>query len=216
MTYQPAQITASDAVSSALSWRYATKAFDPDRQVSDEDLGILLQSVRLAPTAFGLQPFHVAVVSDKALKSQMRKAAYDQPQLDSAPHILVFVADTKNDPHVEKLLADWRSRNVPPEKIATTAKFIKFAKLGRTLSFGHKLWASEQAHIALGFALFTAASLRLDSCPMGGISRGKMRKVLNLPKHHTPVALMALGYRAADDTVHPKYRLPLGEMVSFK
>jgi nitroreductase len=216
MTYQPAQITAADAISSALSWRYAAKAFDPDRKVSDEDLGILLESIRLAPTSFGLQPFHVVVVSDKALKSEMRKAAYGQPQLDSAPHVLVFVADTYNDPHVEKLLADWRARNVPAAAIATTAKFIKIAKIVRTVSFSHKLWASEQAHLALGFALFTAASLRLDSCPMGGISRGKMRKVLGLPKYQTPVALMALGYRAADDTVHPKYRLPLGELVTFK
>lgn len=216
MSYQPGPISAEDAIASALGWRYAAKAFDPARPVSDEDLGTVLESIRLAPTSFGLQPFHVIVVSDPALKAQMRKAAYGQPQLATAPHVLVFIADTHNDAHAEKLLADWRARDVPADKIATTAKFIKLAKLGRTLSFGHRLWASEQAHIALGFALFTAASLRLDSCPMGGIARGKMRKVLGLPKHQTPVALMALGYRAAEDTVHPKYRLPRNELISFR
>ena len=39
-----------------LQWRYATKKFDPGKQISNEDWSTLEQSLVLAPSSFGLQP----------------------------------------------------------------------------------------------------------------------------------------------------------------
>ncbi len=38
-----------------LNWRYATKQFDPNKKLSDADLDVLLQSLQLSPSSFGLQ-----------------------------------------------------------------------------------------------------------------------------------------------------------------
>jgi len=40
----------------ALNWRYATKKFDPNKKVSKDDMDTLIESLRLSPSSFGLQP----------------------------------------------------------------------------------------------------------------------------------------------------------------
>jgi nitroreductase len=39
----------------ALNYRYAAKSFDTTMSVSDADLDIILESLRLAPSSFGLE-----------------------------------------------------------------------------------------------------------------------------------------------------------------
>jgi nitroreductase len=51
---------------------------------------------------------------------------------------------------------------------------------------------------------------------MGGFSAGKLAKALGLKSHQRPVALLALGYRAPDDNAHPKYRLPIRDLVIYR
>ena len=38
----------------ALNWRYATKQFDTSKKLSQEQLDMLLDAVRLSPSSFGL------------------------------------------------------------------------------------------------------------------------------------------------------------------
>ena len=49
----------------ALKWRFATKLFNPERNVSDSDLETLLETVRLAPSSLGLQPWKALVIANK-------------------------------------------------------------------------------------------------------------------------------------------------------
>lgn len=35
-----------------LNWRYATKAFDPEKKVSDADLDTILEAIRMTPSSF--------------------------------------------------------------------------------------------------------------------------------------------------------------------
>ena len=39
-----------------LKYRYATKAWDKDKKISDEDMQTILEAARLAPTSFGFEP----------------------------------------------------------------------------------------------------------------------------------------------------------------
>ena len=39
-----------------LKYRYATKAWDRDKKISDEDMQTILEAARLAPTSFGFEP----------------------------------------------------------------------------------------------------------------------------------------------------------------
>ena len=200
----------------ALRWRYATKIFDPQRPVSEADVQVILEAIRLAPTSQGLQPFQIIVVTDPILKAAMYKAAFKQRQIETAPHILVFIADKIIRKNAAKIIADLQNNKVAEQKIALFRRHVVVGDIIRRFTFSRRSFAALQTYIALGIAVMAAAQLRVDACPMAGFSAGKLAKALGLRSHQRPVALLALGYRAPDDKAHPKYRLPMRDLVIYR
>lgn len=197
----------------SLHWRYATKEFDPAKKVSDEDIDTILEAIRLAPTSRGLQPFQIVLVSDSATKCAIRKVAFNQPQPESASHLLVFCARPDTRDRADKLFAYARQNGAPEDSIAQMRKNVRLGTLVNTLTFSRKSWAACQAYIALGYATMTAAQLGIDCCPMEGFLPAKVSKILKLSQGLFPVALLAVGYRSSSDKVRPKYRLATEELI---
>lgn len=79
---------------SHLEWRYATKKFDTSKKVSESDLEKILEAIRLTPTSFGLQPYHFYVVSNHEVKDKIQAASWNQPQIGTSSHLIVFTART--------------------------------------------------------------------------------------------------------------------------
>jgi nitroreductase len=73
-----------------LNWRYATKKFNPEKEVSDENLEILLDSIRLSASSYGLQPYEVIVIKDPEVKDKLKSSAFGQPQITDSSYLLVF------------------------------------------------------------------------------------------------------------------------------
>ena len=143
----------------------------------------------------------------------MYKAAFKQRQIETAPHILVFIADKIISKNAAKIIANLHNSKVAEEKIALFRRHVVVGDIIRRFTFSRLSFAAQQAYIALGIAVMAAAQLRVDACPMGGFFAGKIAKALGLPSHQRPVGLLALGYRASDDKAHPKYRLPMRDLV---
>ena len=67
----------ANKVLSSYQWRLATKKFDPTKNVSDEDLEVILEAGRLAPSSYGLEPWRFLVVNlreDQASEQSLRHA----------------------------------------------------------------------------------------------------------------------------------------------
>ena len=64
-----------NTIQEALNRRYATKAYDTTKKVSDEDLHTILEAMRLAPSSFGLQPWKFIVVTDMTIREQLTAAS---------------------------------------------------------------------------------------------------------------------------------------------
>ena len=77
---------------SNLNWRYATKQFDTNKKVSDADLAQILEAIRMAPSSFGLQPYHFYVVSNQDMKDKIQAVSWNQPQIGTCSHLIVFAA----------------------------------------------------------------------------------------------------------------------------
>ena len=200
----------------ALKWRYAAKKFDTDKVVPDADISTIKQAVNLAATSFGLQPFRVVIVTDQETKTKLRAAAYDQGQLTEASHLFVFAAKTSISPeYVDdfmKLTAT--TRDIPLATVKGYGEYIKGSIADRDQEFILN-WNKRQAYIALGNLLASAASLKVDSCPMEGFEAGKFDEILGLKeKGLTATVIAPVGYRHADDSSaqYAKVRLPLGEL----
>lgn len=201
----------------ALQWRYATKRFDADKVVAAEDLDVLKQAVNLTATSFGLQHFRLLVIEDAELKTRLRAASYDQPQLTEASHIFVLAAKTDMSPeYVDDFIQRTAAaRGLSPADLEGYGAYIKGTLASKEASFIQE-WNQRQAYIALGTLLATAAELRVDSCPMEGFEVEKYDEILGLTQRGLTATVVApVGYRSAEDQTAgaAKVRLPLAEMV---
>ena len=185
-----------------LSWRYATKNFDTAKKVSPEQLEKILEAIKMAPSAFGLQPYHVVVISNKELREKIGS----QKQQSEASHLLVFCVRTDLVSRVAAYfdLASNGSAEVRANMQGYENMMTGFA--GSMSEDQITAWAAKQAYIALGFGLAAAAELEVDAGPMEGFDPIKFKEELGLSEHMTPVALMALGFRAEGEVTPPKVR----------
>ena len=78
-----------DHLLNALEWRYATKKMNGEK-IPQDKLDTILKATKLAPSSYGLTPYHVIVVEDQSLKEQLQGACYGQTQLVDSSCVLVF------------------------------------------------------------------------------------------------------------------------------
>lgn len=209
----------TDSFLSSRMWRYATKRFDSSKKVSEEHLQLILESIRLTPTSYGLQPFKVMVVTSLNLREQLRSAGFNQPQFTDASHLLAFTHyDGFSEELIDRFIAlNKEIRKPDPEKIEGYRSFLK--DLFGSWSTEQKAhWADKQMYLALGNALQAAAELKVDSCALEGFDVVKANEVLGLSEKHLNVtAFLALGYRSSEDaTQHlPKVRVHSSDLFEI-
>ncbi len=199
---------------SQLDWRFATKQFDATKKVSDGTLDRILGAVRMAPTSFGLQPFRVFVISDPEVRAKIGAAAWSQPQVTEASHLLVFTARTDVAARAAEYIELASGGDVAAkENLAGLTDMLQgfAAKLDEATAFA---WASKQAYIALGFAMAAASELEVDSCPMEGFDPAAVDTILALPENFRSVVMLPVGYRA-EGPAYPKVRFPDSDLFSW-
>ena len=186
----------------ALNWRYATKKFDPTRTIPAEDWHALEQSLVLAPSSIGLQPWKFYVVTDPAVKAPLAAASYRQAQPVECSHFVVFTVRRDIDAnHVDRHIARMvEVLGVQPDSLvkfrAMTMRNLDKARAEGRLD----IWQEHQIYIALGKFMACAAVLGIDTCPMEGIEPEKFDAILGLEgSDYATVVACAAGYRLPDD-----------------
>ncbi|MVN90438.1 NAD(P)H-dependent oxidoreductase [Mucilaginibacter aquatilis] len=189
------------ALKEALAWRYATKKFDPSKKISQDTLDYILNTVQLAPSSYGLHHYRIIVVEDAAIRQQLKAAAYNQPQVTDASHLIVFAAETNiNEEYVKRYVDQVAHiRNMERSALAGFEDMLlnKVSSLSAEESL---VWAHKQAYIALGVLLAAASEVNVDSGPMEGFDPAKFDEILGLKELGlTTSVISAIGYRAEDD-----------------
>jgi nitroreductase len=212
MTIQPPDLLA------ALRFRYATKAFDPDRKIPQETWDILEQSLVLTPSSFGLQPWKFLIVETPEIREKLKASSWGQGQVTDASHLVVLTVRTD----LAKADIDtWIARlsevqGTPAEALAGLSGMISSFSSAMTLP-EKQAWNTRQVYIALGQLMTSAALLGIDSCPLEGISPADYDSVLGLAgTGYTTAVACALGYRSPDDkyAAAPKARFPEEQIIA--
>lgn len=189
-----------------LNWRYATKIFDKNKKINKEDLETILESFRLTPSSFWLQPWKLIIVENPELREKLVEASWWQRQVAEASHLLVFtkyndfwnknvenyIENTIETRWWEKKDLDWFEnmmkwflKNLSPEQKAN--------------------WEEKQVYIALWNLMTTCAIIWIDSCPMEWFVREKFDEILWLnEKWLSSVVLLPIGYRDEENDKYAK------------
>jgi nitroreductase len=195
-----------------------------------------------APSGYALQPWIAIVVTDRTLRKQLCRAAFDQAQITEAPATVVFAADSdvvrQLRPTIDRnVRAGHWDANYGENKIASVVKLrfaggplgilqpIKSALL-RIVSFFRPTpgipvgraafdgYVSKQTALAIQTFLLAAKAHGLDTCPMEGFDERWVRRVVGLPARFCIPAIVPIGY-AADAPTTTSPRAPL-EGILFR
>jgi nitroreductase len=196
-----------------LNWRYATKQFDPNRKISATDWATLEEALLLSPSSGGLQPWKFVIVTDPTMRAKLQPASYGQAQIADASHLVVFTSKNNfNEDDVDAYLQRASEvQGVPIESLAPYRAMLVGGIVQSMDEPARNAWARNQAYIALGNLLTSAALLGIDACPMEGFDRAQYDEILGLKAQGYATAVIAtVGYRAATDkhATTPKVRFP--------
>ena len=207
-----------DKLLSALSWRYATKRFDPAHKIPAPTWNAIEESLILTPSSFGLQPWKFIVIQDPGVRALLSQESWRQPQVTEASHYVVLTARTDLDAtDIDAWMA--RLSEVQGGTLETVAP-LKGVIQGFAQAMSHEsrhAWNIRQTYIALGQLLASAALLGIDACPMEGLSTAGYDQVLGLEgSGYATVVACALGYRSADDKLAgiPKARFDRSRVIA--
>ncbi|MEZ5305676.1 MAG: NAD(P)H-dependent oxidoreductase [Pyrinomonadaceae bacterium] len=188
----------NDELVERLNWRYAVKRFDPNKKISPDDMSALEESLRLAPSSYGLQPWRFHVIASQDVKDKLRAHSWNQPQISECSHLVVIsarqnMAVTDVERYLDRIV---EVRGTDPAEL----EILKGMMLGshKTAVEGGFLneWAARQCFIALGFLLNSAAVLGIDACPMEGFVPEEYDRELGISDEgYFPVVACAIGYR---------------------
>jgi nitroreductase len=202
-----------------LHWRYAVKKFDSTKRLTEEQLNTLLEVIRLAPTAYGLQPIEAIIVQSAELREQLLPHSFGQRQVIDASHLIVLCAQKSFDSsdidnHIR------RTENIRQFEKNTLNNYSDFLK--RTIldqdAKSIVEWNSKQAYLVIGMLLHACAQLKIDATPMEGFNPEGYARIIGLDENKLqPVLLLPVGYRHEEDTTQhlKKVRKEPSEIIRF-
>lgn len=191
-----------DLITTQIGWRYAVKEFVKGKKADSAKIAEILEAGRMAPAAYGLQPFKIIHVTTESVREDLKVAAFGQPKVtDAGDFYVVAVRTDIDDNFVDEYIQNIASiRGVQVEYLKGFEANMK-GDLGSRGEANKFAWAGRQAYISLGFMLETAALLEVDVCPMEGFNPIKFDEILGLSDLKLrSVGAFAIGYRDESDT----------------
>ncbi len=205
-------------VSEAILKRRSIRQWKP-APVEREKIEKVLEAGRRAPSWGNTQPWRFIVVQDKAKIEELASTAGGQPQVSSAPAVIVCCGVPEafsRKMHRESLkelieagVMDWPDE-VLDDVILGSDLFAPY-RLGDQVMI---IRAREQIMIAAAYMTLEAVNQGLGTCWVGAMSPKDAHQIMNLPDSLFVQALILLGY--PDEDPAPRPRKDFDEIVSWE
>lgn len=189
-------------VAEAAARRRSIRTFE-SVPIPEEDLEAIFDAVRLAPSAYNVQPWRFVVVREPDLKRALSQAAYGQRQVESAPAVVVLYTDMSD---ALANLDDVIHPGIEPGRRPAARQGILKAFAGMSEE-QLAAWGVGQGYIALGYLLLAAESHGYQTSPMLGFDPKAVTELLQLPAGARIPALIAIGRGAEEGFPHHRHEL---------
>ena len=205
-------------VSDAIQKRASIRRWKPV-PVAKEKIVKVLEAGRRAPSWGNVQPWRFIVVQDKVRIGELAKAAGGQPQVSTAPVVIVccgFMEVFSRKMHRESLkqlieagVMDWPDE-VLDNVVLGSDQFAPY-RLGEQVM---TIKAGEQIMISIAYMTLEATNQGLGCCWVGAISPKDAHQVMTLPNNIFVHDFFLLGY--ADEDPKPRPRKELNKIVFWE
>lgn len=226
----------------ALASRRSIRVFDGE-PIPEDVVRDCLRDATLAPSSSNLQPYELYWVRDSTTREKLVEACLDQPAAATAGELIVVVARrdqwktnldkvwdlmTKGgtvalpepvDDYYHKITP--RLRRTDAIGLDNLLRRVLFWAKGRRgpivrspVNTGdHRVWAHTQSSLTAMTLLLSLTAHGYDSCPIGGLDKLRIRRLLGLPDQAEVTMVIAAGRRRPEGLYAARVRLPYGDLI---
>lgn len=154
-----------------------------EKPITDEHMNMIIESALRAPTAGNMMLYSIVVVKDAEIKKKLSISCDNQPFIEKAPAILIFLAD------MQRCFDYYNYSGVKEYCDINSLDFTSPNEANFLLSTSDAIIAAQNAVIA-------AEALGIGSCYIGDIIENceLHKELFNLPDLTIPVGMLCLGY----------------------
>ncbi len=189
----------------AIVNRRAIKQYDPNHQMSEEEIKKLLSLAMESPTAFNIQNWRFVLVRDPQIRKEIRAAAWDQAQMTDASLLIILCASLSSWQEPQRY---WKNAPEPVQDFIVPAVKNYYDQKPDIIR--------DEAMRSCGLAgqtiMLAAQAMGLDSCPMDGFDYSKVGEIIHLPKDHLISFIIAVGKKTKEPWPKPG-QIPYEEAV---
>jgi len=200
--------------------RYAAKAFDPSRKLTQEQINTLKSVLRLSPSSINFQGWHFIIATSAEAKAKIAEAcqgamAYNAKKINDAAMMVVLCAKTEATQEQVELIIEqefqdgrYADDKVKEDRLALVNGYINNINQDPSAA---SAWLDKQTYIALGNVLLAASDMGIDSVPIEGFDANIIDENFSLiEKGYHATVLAGFGYHSDEDfnASLPKSRLP--------
>jgi nitroreductase len=190
-----------------------------DRDIDDDTVESIFETVRYAPSSYNLQPWEFLLVRDDENLERLREVANDQAHVTDAAATVVVLGNTDPSAHADAVLDDWVHKGYLPNEDVRDAVLENVEAMAEWPETERRLWTTKSSTLAAMTLMDAAWNEGVASCPMGGFDADALVEEFDVDDGYEPVMLVTLGYPEddADDVENPrKYRRPVDEILHYE
>ncbi|NNE96259.1 MAG: nitroreductase family protein [Acidimicrobiales bacterium] len=234
--------TALPGFKQTLTSRRSIRVFDGE-PIPEEVMRDCLRDATLAPSSSNLQPYELYWVRDSTTREKLVEACLGQPAAATAGELIVVMARRDqwrtNLDKVWDLMTKGGTKTMPepvddyyhkitPRVRKTDALGLdnllrrvvfwfrgrKGATVRSPVNTGdHRVWAHTQSSLTAMTLMLSLTAHGYDTCPIGGLDKLRIRKMLGLPDQAEVTMVIAAGRRRPEGLYSARVRLPYGDLI---
>ena len=199
------------------SKRRAINFFDPDKSIEPSLIKKMITLASLTPSSFNLQPWNLIVLTKKADKLRLQKAAMNQEKVSQAPVTMIVLADNdgfkKKHPTVERVFQENIKAGIMSEDQREWFDNVRQTLYGKNERTIQAFSCKNTGFFAMSL-MYAAKSLGIDSHPMDGFNQDKVMAEFKIPGHFYIPLLISFGYFNQEKILaDPKWRKDYDDIV---
>ncbi len=189
-----------------IAARRSVKKYDPEHEMTEDEITRLMETVILTPTSFNIQNWRFVLITDPEVKQKVREKGYDQAQFTDSSMTVVICGDRnayKQDP--DRYWADAPAQAREAVVPMITGAYGSSEALRRDENFRSGGLAGQTLMLA-------AKAMGYDTCPMVGFDFGAVAEIIGLPAEHDIIMAVTVG-KALEPARVRSGQLPLDDVV---
>jgi nitroreductase len=174
-----------------MTERRSTKSYDPDTEISTEELVEILEYAGRAPSAWNLQQWHFLAFHNKEAQEKLLPIAYNQQQIVDASAVIAVLGDLEANKNIDPVF----DPSIEKGEMTAELKDILAGQINGAYSREQypRDAAFSNASLAAMQLMLTAKAKGWDTCPIGGFNPQKLMEEFDISERYIPIMLITIG-----------------------